>query len=93
MLGWKAQKISSSDFGINFILFFSREKLQLEIAAREKAERKHQEYEERLKAMQAEMAKREQDLLDAQVSVWFMVFFCNEYNYNSKSLEVLERCE
>ncbi|XP_018897378.1 moesin/ezrin/radixin homolog 1 isoform X2 [Bemisia tabaci] len=43
-----------------------REKLQLEIAAREKAERKHQEYEERLKAMQAEMAKREQDLLDAQ---------------------------
>lgn len=43
-----------------------REKLQLEIAAREKAERKHQEYEERLKQMQAEMAKREQDLLDAQ---------------------------
>lgn len=43
-----------------------REKLQLEIAAREKAEKKHQEYEERLKQLQAEMAKREQDLADAQ---------------------------
>ncbi|VVC36066.1 FERM conserved site,Ezrin/radixin/moesin, C-terminal,FERM/acyl-CoA-binding protein, 3-helical [Cinara cedri] len=43
-----------------------REKLQLEIAAREKAEKKHQEYEERLKQMQAEISKREQDLLSAQ---------------------------
>ncbi|XP_001942978.2 moesin/ezrin/radixin homolog 1 isoform X1 [Acyrthosiphon pisum] len=43
-----------------------REKLQLEIAAREKAEKKHQEYEERLKVMQAEISKREQDLLSAQ---------------------------
>lgn len=47
--------------------FFFREKLQLEIAAREKAEKKHQEYEERLKVMQAEISKREQDLLSAQV--------------------------
>jgi len=45
----------------------SREKLQLEIAAREKAEKKHQEYEERLKQMQVEISKREQDLLSAQV--------------------------
>lgn len=43
-----------------------REKLQLEIAAREKAEKKHQEYEERLKQMQVEISKREQDLLSAQ---------------------------
>lgn len=43
-----------------------REKLQLEIAAREKAEKKHQESEELLKSMQAEMLKREQELLDAQ---------------------------
>ncbi|XP_022195142.1 moesin/ezrin/radixin homolog 1 isoform X2 [Nilaparvata lugens] len=43
-----------------------REKLQLEIAAREKAERKQQEYEDRLKAMQDEMEKRQQDLAEAQ---------------------------
>lgn len=48
-------------------IYFYREKLQLEIAAREKAEKKHQEYEERLKQMQAEISKREQDLLSAQV--------------------------
>ena len=45
-----------------------REKLQLEIAAREKAEKKHQEYEERLKSMEAEMMKRQQELQEAQVS-------------------------
>ena len=44
-----------------------REKLQLEIAAREKAERKQQEYEERIKNMQDEMEKRQQDLQEAQV--------------------------
>ncbi|XP_050441295.1 moesin/ezrin/radixin homolog 1 isoform X1 [Adelges cooleyi] len=43
-----------------------REKLQLEIAARERAEKKHHEYEERLKQMQVEISKREQDLLSAQ---------------------------
>lgn len=43
-----------------------REKLQLEIAARERAEKKHQEYEERLKAMAEDLAKRQQDLQDAQ---------------------------
>lgn len=51
----------------NYFLNSFREKLQLEIAAREKAEKKHQEYEERLKQMQAEISKREQDLLSAQV--------------------------
>jgi len=49
------------------MITYFREKLQLEIAAREKAEKKHQEYEERLKVMQAEISKREQDLLSAQV--------------------------
>uniref|UniRef100_A0A023F9S7 Moesin/ezrin/radixin homolog 1 n=1 Tax=Triatoma infestans TaxID=30076 RepID=A0A023F9S7_TRIIF len=43
-----------------------REKLQLEIAAREKAERKQQEYEEKIKSMQDEMEKRQQDLQEAQ---------------------------
>ncbi len=47
--------------------FYFREKLQLEIAAREKAEKKHQEYEERLKSLQDEMIKREQELQEAQV--------------------------
>lgn len=44
----------------------------MEIAAREKAEKKHQEYEERLKQMQAEISKREQDLLSAQVFLLFL---------------------
>lgn len=48
-------------------MYFSREKLQLEIAAREKAEKKQQEYEERIKSMQDEMEKRQQDLAEAQV--------------------------
>ncbi|XP_047001189.1 moesin/ezrin/radixin homolog 1 isoform X2 [Schistocerca americana] len=43
-----------------------REKLQMEIAARERAEKKQQEYEERLRTMQEEMAKRQQDLEAAQ---------------------------
>ncbi|XP_014262199.1 moesin/ezrin/radixin homolog 1 isoform X2 [Cimex lectularius] len=43
-----------------------REKLQSEIAAREKAERKQQEYEEKIKSMQDEMEKRQQDLQEAQ---------------------------
>ncbi|KAL0281032.1 UNVERIFIED_CONTAM: hypothetical protein PYX00_002150 [Menopon gallinae] len=43
-----------------------REKLQLEIAARERAERKYQEFEERLKAMTEDLAKREQDLQNAE---------------------------
>lgn len=56
-----------------FFFFFFREKLQLEIAAREKAEKKHQEYEERLKQMQAEISKREQDLLSAQVHFYYIL--------------------
>lgn len=43
-----------------------REKLQSEIAAREKAEKKQQEYEEKIKSMQDEMEKRQQDLQEAQ---------------------------
>lgn len=34
-----------------------REKLQLEIAARERAEKKQQEYEDRLRQMQEEMER------------------------------------
>jgi hypothetical protein len=36
---------------------FCREKLQLEIAARERAEKKQQEYEDRLRHMQEEMER------------------------------------
>ena len=43
-----------------------REKLQREIAARERAEKIQAEYEERLKAMQADMEKRQAALLEAQ---------------------------
>ncbi|KAG8232707.1 hypothetical protein J437_LFUL014725 [Ladona fulva] len=43
-----------------------REKLQLEIAARERAEKKQQEYEELLRNMQEEMEKRQRDLSEAQ---------------------------
>ena len=46
-----------------------REKLQREIAAREKAERIQAEYEDRLKKMQAEMEMRQKALLDAQTTI------------------------
>ncbi|CAH0693121.1 unnamed protein product, partial [Chilo suppressalis] len=43
-----------------------REKLQLEIAARERAEKKQQEYEDRLRHMQEEMERSQANLLEAQ---------------------------
>lgn len=43
-----------------------REKLQLEIAARERAEKKQQEYEDRIKAMQEEMERSQANLQEAQ---------------------------
>ncbi|CAH0558755.1 unnamed protein product [Brassicogethes aeneus] len=43
-----------------------REKLQNEIAARERAEKKQQEYEERLKQMQEDMEKSQANLVEAQ---------------------------
>lgn len=43
-----------------------REKLQLEIAARERAEKKQQEYEERLRNMAEEMERRQTELNEAQ---------------------------
>jgi len=46
-----------------------REKLQREIAAREKAEKIQAEYEERLKAMQADMEKRQGSLIEAQEKI------------------------
>lgn len=46
-----------------------REKLQREIAAREKAERIQAEYEERLRKMQADMEMRQKALLDAQTTI------------------------
>ena len=46
-----------------------REKLQREIQAREMAERKQQEYAERLKSMQEEMERRQRELLEAQETI------------------------
>ncbi|XP_054164182.1 moesin/ezrin/radixin homolog 1-like [Oppia nitens] len=46
-----------------------REKLKKEIELREQAERKQQEYADRLKQMQEEMEKRQKDLLDAQETI------------------------
>ncbi|XP_017042058.1 moesin/ezrin/radixin homolog 1 isoform X1 [Drosophila ficusphila] len=43
-----------------------REKLQLALAARERAEKKQQEYEDRLKQMQEDMERSQRDLLEAQ---------------------------
>ncbi|XP_077292776.1 moesin isoform X2 [Arctopsyche grandis] len=43
-----------------------REKLQLEIAARERAERKQQEYEDRLRNLQEEMERSQANLIEAQ---------------------------
>ena len=46
-----------------------REKLQREIAAREKAERIQAEYEDKLNRMHAEMEMRQKALLDAQTTI------------------------
>jgi len=46
-----------------------REKLQREIAAREKAEKMQAEYEERFRAMQAEMERRQGELQEAQETI------------------------
>jgi radixin len=46
-----------------------REKLQREIAAREKAEKLQGEYEDRFRAMQAEMERRQSELMDAQDTI------------------------
>merc|ERR1712158_204041 len=46
-----------------------REKLQREIAAREKAERIQSEYEDRLNSMQADMESRQKSLIEAQEKI------------------------
>jgi len=46
-----------------------REKLQREIAAREKAEKMQAEYEERFRSMQQEMERRQSELLGAQDTI------------------------
>lgn len=48
------------------IISVYREKLQIEIAARERAEKKQQEYEDRIKAMQEEMERSQANLHEAQ---------------------------
>jgi radixin len=46
-----------------------REKLQREIAAREKAEKMQQEYEDRFRALQVEMERRQGELKEAQDTI------------------------
>ena len=46
-----------------------REKLKKEIEARELAEKKQQEYADRLKQMQEEMEKRQKELIEAQETI------------------------
>jgi len=46
-----------------------REKLHREIQARELAEKKQTEYEERMRSLQEEIYRREKDLLDAQETI------------------------
>ena len=47
-------------------IYIYREKLQLEIAARELAEKKQREYEEKIKAMEQEMERNQMNLQEAQ---------------------------
>lgn len=47
---------------------FNREKLQLALAARDRAEKKQQEYEDKLKSMQEEMER-------SQVNIYFNRYF------------------
>lgn len=61
-----AWAIESSDA---LYFWLCREKLQREIAAREQAERKQQEYEDRLRAMQEEMERRQRELMEAQDTI------------------------
>jgi hypothetical protein len=69
-----------------------REKLQREIAAREKAERIQGEYEDRLTKMQADMETRQKALLDAQSTIKLLedqlketqVSYIKFQNYNWK---------
>uniref|UniRef100_A0A182SF88 Moesin/ezrin/radixin homolog 1 n=1 Tax=Anopheles maculatus TaxID=74869 RepID=A0A182SF88_9DIPT len=46
-----------------------REKLQLALAARERAEKKQQEYEDRLRSMQEEMERKQANLSEAQDTI------------------------
>ena len=52
-------------------MYSIREKLQLEIAARERAEKKQQEYEDRLRQMQEEMER-------SQVNYMTLTYLTNE---------------
>ena len=46
--------------------YTNSEKLQIALAARERAEKKQQEYEDRLKQMQEDMERSQRDLMEAQ---------------------------
>uniref|UniRef100_A0A4D5R907 Moesin/ezrin/radixin homolog 1 n=1 Tax=Scolopendra viridis TaxID=118503 RepID=A0A4D5R907_SCOVI len=65
-----------------------REKLQREIIAREMAEKKHQEYEDRIRAMQQEMERRQNELSEAQEQIRRLEEQLKELQ---KSKDMLER--
>lgn len=68
-----------------------REKLQREIAARERAEKIQAEYQEQLKAMQADMEKRQVALLEAQDQIKRLEDQLRETQAAKEELEVGQR--
>jgi len=64
-----------------------REKLQLALAARERAEKKQQEYEDRLKQMQEEVERSQQSLLEAQEMIRRLEAQLRELQASKEELE------
>lgn len=69
-----------NNINVTITMNVSREKLQLEIAARERAERKQQEYEDRLRSLQEEMERSQ-----VHNSTYFSYFYYKK-NYFSAIL-------
>uniref|UniRef100_A0A915KB20 FERM domain-containing protein n=1 Tax=Romanomermis culicivorax TaxID=13658 RepID=A0A915KB20_ROMCU len=67
-----------------------REKLNKEIAAREEAEQKQKEYEERLQIMQQEMLRAQNELRDAQDMIGRLEKQLDEYTQAKQALEARE---
>lgn len=65
-----------------------REKLQLEIAARERAEKKQQEYADRMKALQEEMEKSQANFIEAQDMIRRLEEQLNQIKAAKDELEV-----
>jgi len=64
-----------------------REKLKKEIEAREMAEKKQQEYADRLKQMQEEMEKRQRELVEAQETIRRLEEQLRQLQYAKEEME------